>query len=195
MRRLVVGCAVAVSSCISLSGCATLQELAAVRGMTFAFSRVSDVRVAGIPIGPQSSFARLSVADASRLAAAIVSKEVPIDLIAHVDATNPAENRVTARLVDLTWKLFVEDRRALEGGLAQHVAVAPGTTADVPLVMRFDLLELGRGGARDLFELALGIAGSRSITKDLRLELSPTVDTSLGPIRYPSPIVVRRAAD
>jgi hypothetical protein len=193
MRRTQGWFAAVLGALLVLPGCTALQELVALRTVTFAFSNVSDVRIAGIPIGSGSTFARLSAGEVARLASAVLSKEVPIDLVAHVAATNPAENKVTARLVALSWKLFVEDRRVLEGGLANRVAIAPGVITDVPLAMRFDLLELSRGGARDLFDLAVGIAGSRTVTKDLRLELSPTVDTSLGPIRYPAPIVVRRS--
>ena len=54
--------------------------------------------------------------------------------------------------------------------------------------------DLENGGARDLFDLAMTVAGYGTVSKDLRLELSPTIDTSIGPIRYPQPIVVRRVA-
>ena len=79
--------------------------------------------------------------------------------------------------------------------LGSAVAIAPGTTADVPLTVRFDALQFASGGgARDLFDLALSIAGYGGTEKDLRLELLPTIETSLGPMRYPAPVVVRRAA-
>ncbi|OGF13981.1 MAG: hypothetical protein A2W00_04965 [Candidatus Eisenbacteria bacterium RBG_16_71_46] len=175
-------------------GCAALQELAAVRTVTFAFAGVSDVRLAGVSIGAGSRFTSLGVSDAARLGAAVLADQVPLELVAHVSAANPRENTVTARLVQLGWTLFVEDRQMLAGQLANPVALAPGTSTDVPLTVRFDLLALGGGGARDLFDLALAIAGYGTVQKDLRLELVPTIDTSLGPIRYPAPVVVRRAA-
>jgi hypothetical protein len=136
----------------------------------------------------------LSVANAARLAAAVAAGQVPLELVAHVDATNPAANTVTARMVALDWTLFVEDRRTLAGGLASPVAIAPGSTADVPLTVRLDLLELGSGGARDLFDLAVAIAGHGTLPKDLRLDLAPTIETPLGPMRYAVPVSVRRSA-
>ncbi len=180
---------------LGVPGCTALQELAALRSVTFAFAGVSDVRLAGIRIGAGSSYASLGAADVARLGAAVVSQEVPIEFLAHVDATNPPENTVSARMVDMDWTLFIEDRKTLAGKLGAPVAIAPGRTVDVPLAVRFDLLELGSGGARNLFDLALAIAGQGSIRKDLRLELLPTIETSLGPIRYPSPVVVHRVAD
>ena len=185
----------ALLALIVVPGCAAFQQLAVLRTVTFAFTGVSDVRLAGIRIGAGSSYASLGLADVARLGAAIVAKEVPLEMVAHVSASNPPENTVTARMVDLGWTLFIEDRQALAGQLGGPVAIAPGRTADVPLTVRFDLLQLGSGGARDLFDLALAIAGQGSLQKDLRLELVPTIETSLGPIRYPAPVVVRRAAE
>jgi len=179
---------------MAIPSCTALQQLAVLRTVTFAFAGVSDVRLAGIRIGAGSSYSSLSVTDVTRLAAAVLAKEVPFEMVTHVSATNPSTNTVTARMVDLDWTLFIEDRRMLAGGLGGPIAISPGRTVDVPLAVRFDLLQLGGGRARDLFDLALAIAGRGSIQKDLRLELVPTIDTSLGPMRYPTPVIVRRAA-
>lgn len=183
----------ALLALLAVPGCTVLQELAALRSVTFAFAGVSDVRLAGIRIGSGSSYSSLGLADVARLTAAVVAREVPIEFIAHVDARNPPENTVSARMVDLGWTLFIEDRQTLAGALGGPVAIAPGRSVDVPLTVRFDLLQLSSGGARDLFDLALAIAGQGSLQKDLRLELVPTIETSLGPIRYPAPVVVRRS--
>lgn len=177
---------------VALPGCAAMQELAALRLVSFAFSNVSDVKFVGIPIGPGTSYSNLGLADVARVAAAIVTRQAPIELVAHVSATNPPENKVTARMVNMGWKLFVEDRQALAGQLGNPVVIESGRTVDVPVAVRFDLVEMGVGGAKDLFDLAVAIAGQGTIKKDLRLELVPTVETSLGPLTYPSPIVIRR---
>lgn len=176
---------------LSPSGCAALQEFAALRSVTFAFDRVSDVRVAGVALGANARWSSLSVADVARLGAAVASREVPLELVAHVGATNPASNSVAARMVDLDWTLFVEDRRVLGGQLGSALTIAPGRTADVPVAVRFDLMTLGSGGARDLFDLALAVAGQGAVAKEMRLDLVPTIETSLGPMRYPAPVTVR----
>ena len=190
--RPLVNTTLALLGLLALPGCTALQEIAALRTVAFRFASVSDVRLVGIPIGAGSSYSTLGLADAIRLAAAVASGQAPIELVAHVSATNPPENKVTARLVQLGWTLFVEDRQALAGALDSPVAIAPGRTADVPLAVRFDLLELGDGRSRDLFDVALAIAGQGTVRKNLRLELVPTIETSLGPIRFPAPVVVSR---
>ncbi|NOT33365.1 MAG: LEA type 2 family protein [Candidatus Eisenbacteria bacterium] len=185
--------AVAAAAAI-VTGCTALQELAALRNVVFAFDRVADVRVAGIAIGEGASYSRLSVADLARVAAAVASRNVPLELVAHVSASNPAENRVAARLVNVDWTLFVDDRRLLSGVVNESRSIAPGSIADLPVPIRFDLYELSQGGARDLFETALAIAGYGTRARELRFELLPRIETTLGPIQYPTPVVIRRAA-
>jgi len=193
LRRLRFAAPLALLAIVALPGCAAMQELAALRLVSFAFSNVSDVRFVGIPIGPGTSYSSLGVADVARVAAALVARQAPLELVAHVSATNPPENKVTARMVDMGWKLFVEDRQALAGALGSPVVIESGRTVDVPVTVRLDLVEMGVGGAKDMFDLAVAIAGQGTIRKDLRLELTPTIETSLGPLSYPAPIVIRRA--
>jgi hypothetical protein len=190
--RPLVTTILALLGLFALPGCTALQEIAALRLVSFRFASVSDVRLVGIPIGAGSSYSTLGLADLARLAAAVASNQAPIEMVAHVSATNPPENKVAARIVQLGWTLFVEERQALTGGLDSQVTITPGRTADVPLAVRFDLFELGGGRSRDLFDVALAIAGQGTVKKNLRLELVPTIETSLGPIRFPAPVVVSR---
>ncbi len=182
----------AMGALLAPTGCATMKSLASLSNVTFAFAGVSDVRLVGIPIGPGADYSQLGMADVARLAAAIVSKQAPVDMVMHVSATNPTGNRVPARIADIDWTLYVGDHRTLDGNLASPVSVDAGRTLDLPLAAHFDLVELGAGGARDLYDLAVAIAGQGTVRKDLRLDLVPTIETSLGPMRYPTPIVVHR---
>lgn len=191
--RLAVPLAV-LSLALAVAGCASISQLALLRTAAFAFAGVSDVRLVGIPIGPGADYSKLGVADAARVAAAIVTKQAPLDLVAHVTATNPAENRATAKMLGLGWKFYVEDHMAFSGNVADPIELPAGKPVDVPLTVRFDLVQLGAGGARDLFDLAVAIAGQGQIKKDLRLELVPVIDTPAGRMAFPAPIVVHRLA-
>jgi len=184
------------ASCLILAsvGCATLSEVAALRLVTFDFDHVSDVRLAGIPIGGSASYTSLAAIDLGKLVAAVGGGHAPLELVAHVNATNPPSNSVAARLVNLTWKLSIDERETVSGVLGRTFVIPPGGTADVPVKIELDLVRFFEGGARDLFELAVEIAGGGRTTKALRLDLVPTIETSIGPIRYPAPIVIRRPA-
>ena len=56
--------------------------------------------------------------------------------------------------------------------------------------MKFNLIEFFEGNARDLFELALSLAGQGGESKEVALRILPTVSTPLGPIRYPNPVTI-----
>src|SRR5690349_23653301 len=92
---------VLLSSLLLVPGCSSMSQLAALRSCTFAFTGVSDVRLAGISIGPGADYSHLGVADIARLTAAVLAKTMPLDVIAHVEVANPAENKVPARLASM----------------------------------------------------------------------------------------------
>ncbi|MEP7029013.1 MAG: hypothetical protein ABI960_10495 [Candidatus Eisenbacteria bacterium] len=182
----------ALSVVLCAPGCAALQQFSALRQVQFEFDRVSDVRVAGVLVSGRSGYGDLGATDIARLGAAVLSKSVPLDMTLHVRGTNPASNTVTARMVALGWTFFVEDRDIVAGRLDQAYAFAPGQAVDVPVAVHFNAYDRFGGGAKSLFELGLAIAGAPGYTKELRADLVPTIETSLGPIRYPTPITIRR---
>lgn len=177
---------------VPLSGCTALQQMAALRQVTFRFDRVEGVALAGVPVGPGADYSKVGAVDLARLAATLAEGRMPVRFTAHVAATNPGDNAVSARLVDFTWALFVEDRRTVDGLVSGATDIAPGTTADVPVDIELDLRRFFEGGLADLYAVAAGIAGVGDNARTLRLELVPTIETSIGAIRYPAPIVVQR---
>ena len=192
LRGLLAAAAIVAVTGLAANGCATLQEFAALRSVAFSFDRVGEVRVAGVSLGPTTRFSSLGVADLARLGSAVASSNVPLELVAHVRAENPAENHVAARMVTVDWRLFIENNETIAGTLANAITIPPGQAADVPVAVRFNLYSLENGGAKDIFETAIAIAGYGTVVKNLRLELVPTIESSLGPIRYPAPVVLRR---
>jgi hypothetical protein len=174
----------------ALGGCATLQEIAALRQVAFSLDRVSDVRVAGVALGNRDSYADFSVSEIARIAAAVSNRNVPLGMIVHVEAQNPPDNNVTARMMELDWTLFIEDRKTVDGKLPGTYLLPPGEPVDIPVGVELDMMDFFGGGARELVNLALAVGGQG--TAEVRLEARPTIETSLGPIRYPAPIVIRR---
>ena len=174
----------------SLGGCATLQQFAALRDVDFSIDRVADVRLAGIDLSRVRSYSDLSAADAGRLALAVSQRELPMSFDVVVRALNPEENSVTARLVELDWTLLLQERETLSGTFADQTTLPPGEPVDVPIGVSLDLIDFFQGSARDLFELAMDIAGRGGEPTEVTLRAVPTVDTALGPIRYPQPITI-----
>ncbi|MEX2527343.1 MAG: LEA type 2 family protein [Gemmatimonadota bacterium] len=174
-----------------LQGCATLQELAALRQVEFSLDRVSGVALAGVEISRIRSFEELSLTDVARLTTALARQEAPLSMVIHVAARNPEGNR-QARVTGLEWQLFLQDRETVSGGLPESIAIPTGSTGDIPLEIRLDLLDFFQGNARDLVNLALALGGQEAPATTLRLQAIPTVETPFGPLRYPEPITIAR---
>jgi hypothetical protein len=175
---------------VALSGCATLQQLAALRDVDFEVDRLSDVRLAGVDLARVTSYSQLSLADAGRLAAAVSQRTLPMEFRVHLTATNPADNSVDARLVRMDWTLLLQDRETLSGVFADETLLRRGVATDVPIGISLDLMDFFQGSAQDLFNLARSLANPGGPPTQVMLRATPTVDTAIGPIRYPSPITI-----
>lgn len=173
-----------------LAGCATLQQLAALRNVDFTLDRVTDVRLAGIDVERIRSYEDLSATEIARLALGVRQRELPLELRVHLLAENPAENTTSARLVRMDWTLLLQGRETLTGTFADEVLLPPGEPTSVPIGVSLDLVDFFEGSGRDLLELALAISGRGGAPKEIALRATPTIDTPLGPMRYPEPITI-----
>ncbi|MGE0158124.1 MAG: hypothetical protein AB7T31_01860 [Gemmatimonadales bacterium] len=180
----------AASAALAMAGCATLQQIAALRDVDFSVDRLSGVRLAGVDLARVRSYSQLSVAEAARLAAAVSQRTLPMDFTVHLTALNPEDNSVDARLVRMEWTLLLQDRETLSGTFADETILARGQPTDIPIAVSLDLLDFFQGSAQDLFDLASSIANPNAPPTEVALRATPTVDTALGPIRYPRPITI-----
>lgn len=176
---------------IVLSGsCATLQQMAALRQVDFSLDGVSDVHLAGVGMSGLRSYSDLSLADGARLARAVSNRNLPLSLQLDLVGRNPAENTTSARLVAMDWMLLLDAKETVSGVFEDEVVLPPGEPQSIPLSVRLNLVEFFEGSAVDLFEMALSLAGQGGEAKDVSLRATPTVNTALGPIRYPGPITI-----
>ena len=173
-----------------LAGCATLQQIAALRDVDFVVDRVSNLRLAGVDLSAVRSYADLSLADAGRVALAVQQRSLPMDFRLHLTATNPADNSVDARLVRMDWTLLLQQRETVSGTFAQETLLRRGQPTDVPIQISLNLVDFFQESARDLVDLALSLAGQGGAPTEVTLRATPTVDTAIGPIRYPQPITI-----
>lgn len=172
--------------------CATLRQVAALRQVDFAIDRVASVRLAGVGLDRVRSFNDLGVLDGGRLAAAVARGAVPLEFALHLRGENPAENRVTARMVRMQWILDLNGRETISGTIDTTYLFPPGEPQDVAVPVRLDLYQLFRTSAREAFDLAAGLAGAASRPTEVALRAVPTIETVLGPITYPGSITIVR---
>jgi len=177
-----------------IAGCAGLRGAIALHQVEFRYERISDPEIAGLPLSRVMRYEALSIVDVGRLALAIAAKDVPLDITVHLEGKNPATNNTTARMMRLDWAYLVDDKSIISGQMAQEFAFPPGEARDVPVGVRFNLAEFFGNDGSVLFDTALILSGQRTTTKKVALRLTPTIETSLGPIRYPAPITIDLAA-
>lgn len=170
-------------------GCATLSQVAALHQVRFQLDRVSEGTLAGIRLEGKRSYSDLTATEVARLASAVANRNVPLQMTVHVTGENPVSNPVTARLLQLDWTLLVKDKETVSGSLRQEFQFPPGQPTDVPIDIQLDLWKFFGGRAQDLFDLAQSAAGIGEPTS-IALRAIPTIQTSLGPIRYPEPITI-----
>lgn len=173
---------------VSLPGCAGVRQLAALHQVEFRYDRIADPRVAGIRISDIHSPEDVNPIDLGRLTLAIASKDVPLDLTVHVIGRNPETNTVTAKLIGLDWSYIVDGRQAVSGTLTEGYQFPPGQPIDVGLQVTFNLVDLFGTNGQDLLSTALALAGQRTSTHTVTMELLPVIDTPIGPMQYPTPI-------
>ncbi len=178
---------------VLIGGCATLQQLAALRSVDFALDRVAQLSLAGIDLDQKRSYDDFGITDVARLTLALSRNELPLSFDLLVRGENPASNGTEARLMRFAWTLLLEDRETISGVFEDEVIFAPGMPTTFPLTIQLDLLEFFEGSASDLGELALSLAGEGGSPKNVALRAVPTISTALGPIQYPGTITILSA--
>jgi len=189
-RRRFFGLGLGALFLLAISGCATLQQIAALRNVEFSVDHVSDARLAGIDLGRINSFRDLGIVEAGQLALGVSRNRLPLDFQLHLLAENPAGNTTDARLIRMDWTLLLQDRETLSGVFDGDVLLRPGQPTDVPIIISLNLVDFFEGSAQDLLELALSLAGQGGAPKEVALRATPVIDTPLGPMRYPRPITI-----
>ncbi len=177
---------------VLLAACATVRGVLALRHVSFDLDRAADVRLAGVRLDDVRSFTSLDIRDGARLATAVARGQVPLAFNLWVRGENPADNRVTARLVRMSWTLFLNGRETISGTVDTAHTFAPGSPTTFAVPIELELLRFFRYNARDAFELARGLTGAGGAATQIQLRAVPVLDTPLGPIRYPEPITIVR---
>lgn len=188
VRQFMLSIVLAVSVSVHLTGCTTLREFAALRQVDFSLDSVNQIDLGGVRLDNIRSYDDLSVVELARLGSMLARERMPLSFNLDIGALNPADNKVNARLVRFDWTLFLEDRETVSGAFNQEINLAPGTPQTIPLRIEFDLLEFFGSNLTDLAELGLAIADQGGEPKNISITATPTIDTPIGPIRYPESI-------
>ncbi len=183
--------ALVLITCLGTTGCATLQQLGAVRNLDFALTDVGDVSLAGVNLSRIRSFSDLSFSDVAALTMAYQRKDLPFSIALDVEAANAPSNP-EARILEMEWMLFLEDQETVSGRTTDEVLVPAGGSTVFPVVANMNLTDFFDGGIQDLVEIALSFSGMGGEPKEVSLSAVPVVQTVFGPMSYPEPIRIFR---
>ena len=172
------------------AACTALQQIAALRQVSFSLAGTRNARLAGVDISRIRSYRELSALDVGRIAYAVARKDLPLDFVLDVRGENPADNKVTATMIRLAWTLLLNDKETISGTLDTALAFPPGAPTTFPMGMRVNLMQFFDGPAESLVDLAASIAGISSDPTRITLRGVPTIDTPVGRISYPTPITI-----
>ena len=190
MRRTAPLFAAVLGVLLAVPGCTTLQQIAALRSVDFELDRLSNGLVAGVDLDRLSRGGSLGPTDLARLGTAAARGEVPLRFTLHVGAENPADNPVAAQLVSLDWTLFLDGTETISGVYNDDRQIAPGAEVDLPIEMELDLARFFGRNVTDLARLVGNLAGAETQRQTVRLDARPSINTQLGPIRYPGVISI-----
>jgi len=172
-----------------IAGCSTLEQIAALRQVSFALDGVDQARLAGVSIDQAQRYEDIGATGAARIGVAVAQGRLPFSFVLNVGAENPEENPVAARLVRMDWTLLLDDQETINGVYNEDRLIHPGARETIPLAMNLDLLQFFQRSVPDLVGLALAVAGEGQ--QEVALRVRPTINTPLGPISYPGAITLR----
>lgn len=180
----------AAALAVVVPACTSLQQFANLRQIRFDLVGVDTPSLAGVDLSRVRGYNDLSTPDILRLSSALAQGEMPLRMTLLVGAENPQENGVTARLLQLDYRLFLDDKETITGTVNDDVPLAPGTTARIPVTAEVDLVRFFGRNTRQLVDLALAFSGQGTASTRVKLVARPVIQTPLGPIRYPSDITI-----
>lgn len=179
-----------VALTVGLVGCATLQQIGALRQVAFTLGRIGTGRLAGVDLARIASYSTLSATDIARITIAVARNDLPLDFVLDVQASNPVDNTVAATMSRLAWSLYLDDKQTISGVVDTALTIPSGGQVVIPIRMRLNLMQFFDGPAQDLVNLAAAVAGLNTDPTRVSLRAVPTINTPIGPISYPTPITI-----
>ena len=77
--------------------------------------------------------------DIIKLTTAFTRGDLPLSFQLDVQAENPSDNQVAARLVRMDWTLFLEERETISGIIEQERVLDPGVPVTIPVTIELEL--------------------------------------------------------
>lgn len=188
---LVAAASVLFSSCEFLDKVAhDAASIANLANCEYSMKNVSNVSVAGVNLKNVTN-GNISISDVASLTAALVKKQVPLNMDVNLGVKNPTDR--SALLSTLDWALDVANTEFCQGTTTQSYNINANTTTTVPLGVNTDLYSLfSKEGISSLKTFASSFK-SDGTSSQLGLRVRPALTVAGKVIKSPGYITVMKA--
>ena len=180
-----LACVLLLGSCASLTNISS--SLMNVKPLQFKIRSITGMRIGSIDIASKSSLTSFSLQEALTLKNLVAAKSLPVTFILTVDAMNPNSGvnglkSVPLTLEDLQWRLLIDGRPTITGGLQRPLEIAGNNgTSSIPLTVSMDLMQtFSDRDLQSLVNLACSLGGANGSTASVALDALPVVSSPLG---------------
>lgn len=190
-----LACALLLGSCASLTNISS--SLMNVKPLQFKIRSITGMRIGSIDIASKSSLTSFSLQEALTLKNLVAAKSLPVTFVLTVDAMNPNSGvnglkSVPLTLEDLQWRLLIDGRPTITGGLQRPLEIAGNNgTTSIPLTVSMDLMQtFSDRDLQSLVNLACSLGGANGSTASVALDALPVVSSPLGKLSSDKRIMI-----
>jgi hypothetical protein len=197
MRKKLFLSLIVLFALISFSCTGIRDAIVNVQRLQFKLGNITNMKVAGVNFTGKNNIKDFNLLDGATILSAFTSGKLNTSFTLNVLAKNPNDGtggttNTSAVIKSLAWRLFIDDSELINGNVSQGIEV-PGVGKEtvIPIDMALDLLSFFKNDNYEkLMNLALALGGKSGSCARVKLGVTPTVDTFLGPITYPGEITV-----
>ncbi|MBI3123430.1 MAG: LEA type 2 family protein [Ignavibacteriales bacterium] len=196
-KRLSKSLFLVLLSALIISGCSVLQTISNISRLKYKIGSATNYQIAGIEVKNKRSIKDFNAMEVLKLSGGLMKGSLPLTFILNVEAKNPNNGSGGYPATDISitnfpWRLFVNDKEVVSGGLANPILVpGKGEATIIPLQVQFDLAKsFKEKSLDDLLGLILQVAGAGGSTSNLKLKAQPSLGTPIGNIKYPDEITI-----
>ncbi|QKZ12407.1 hypothetical protein [Spirosoma sp. KUDC1026] len=158
----------------------------------YSIASADSVFLAGVDIREFRKLEDINPARYPRLAAGLLTRNVPLDARINLDITNPTNK--LAGINQLEYRILLAGQELFNGFLNQRIEVQPGGgKTRVPVRLNTNAFQLLTDAkTRDAFtQLVQNLSGSANTSPSkLTIKIKPTLDLAGGQVNYPGYITI-----
>ncbi len=160
----------------------------------YSIASADNITLAGIDVRQFKNMQDFDLAKSPRLALALLSKDVPLNLRLNLDVTNPTKQ--PAGINQFEYKVLLSENEVFTGFWDQRIDVQPnGGTTRVPMQLSTNAYRLLTDAkARDAFMSMVENLSGKTGTQPTKLtiKLKPTLGIGNSQVNYPGYITIEK---